>query len=260
VKTVISKDGTPIAYWASGSGPALVLVHGMGSERTRWAPVLPELERHFTVYALNRRGRGGSGDGGPYSLEQEFDDVAALVDSIGAPVFLLGHSYGAIVSLEAAARAKSVAALVLYEPPLSTETDPFVEPSVLGRLEGLLARGDREALMVTFLREVVPMPAEEVALLQAAPNWPSRLATAHTIPREQRATNAYRLKAADFANFRVPTLLLLGGESSAFFRLAIDVVKAALPGAKVLELPGQKHVAMNTAPAMFVQVLVDFFR
>lgn len=68
MEKVHSRDGTPIAYRRSGTGPPLLLVHGTMADHTRWTPVLPPLERHFTVYALDRRGRGGSGDAEPYAL------------------------------------------------------------------------------------------------------------------------------------------------------------------------------------------------
>jgi len=101
---VRSKDGTLIAYERSGKGPALVLVHGTTADHTRWAPVLPMLEQKFTVYAIDRRGRGQSGDSVVYSLEREYEDIATVVASIREPVNLLGHSYGALVCLEVALR------------------------------------------------------------------------------------------------------------------------------------------------------------
>src|SRR3970040_231447 len=107
-----SKDGTPIACEKTGSGPPLVLVHGTTANHTRWAPVLPALSKRFSVYACDRRGRGASGDASPYALEREFEDVAAVVDGIGGPVDLLGHSYGAICSLEAAALSREPRRLV----------------------------------------------------------------------------------------------------------------------------------------------------
>ena len=61
---VVSSDGTPIAVWRSGDGPPLVLVHGAAADHTRWRPVLPALEERFTVLAMDRRGRGASGDAG----------------------------------------------------------------------------------------------------------------------------------------------------------------------------------------------------
>ena len=116
----ISDDGTLIGYWRTGEGPPLILVHGTSADHTRWDPVLPTLAEHFTVYAIDRRGRGESGDAADYSLESEVEDVVAVVDSIGAPVSLLGHSYGAVCSLEASQRSERVRKLVLYEPPLPT--------------------------------------------------------------------------------------------------------------------------------------------
>jgi pimeloyl-ACP methyl ester carboxylesterase len=94
--SIASRDDTKIAYARSGDGPPLVLVHGTAADHSRWTSVLAALEQRFTVYAMDRRGRGASGDSADYAIAHEFDDVAALVDSIGEPVVLLGHSYGAI--------------------------------------------------------------------------------------------------------------------------------------------------------------------
>ena len=102
IKTsVASRDGTQIAYWTSGSGPPLVLVHGAPADHTRWRPLLPYLEPYVTVHALDRRGRGASGDALEYRLEREYEDVAAVVDAVaasGQPVDVYGHSHGGIVA------------------------------------------------------------------------------------------------------------------------------------------------------------------
>ena len=73
---VVSEDGTPIAVWRSGEGPPLVLIHGAAADHNRWAPVLPALEERFTVFAVDRRGRGRSGDAPDYALEREYEDAA----------------------------------------------------------------------------------------------------------------------------------------------------------------------------------------
>jgi pimeloyl-ACP methyl ester carboxylesterase len=117
--TVVSRDGTEIAAWRSGSGPPLVLVHGGTTDHTNWDGVVSELGRHFTVYAMDRRGRGGSGDAPTYAVEREFEDVATIVDRLGGPVHLMGHSYGALCALEATRLTSNIAKLVLYEPPPS---------------------------------------------------------------------------------------------------------------------------------------------
>jgi alpha-beta hydrolase superfamily lysophospholipase len=93
---VVSRDGTEIVWWTSGQGPPLV-VHGTPADPTRGRPLLPYLEPHATVHALDRRGRGASGD---YDLAREYEYVAAVVDAAvaasGAPVDLYGHSHGGI--------------------------------------------------------------------------------------------------------------------------------------------------------------------
>jgi pimeloyl-ACP methyl ester carboxylesterase len=156
METFTSKDGTPIAYRRSGEGPPLVLVHG------RWRPVLPAFEERFTVYAIDRRGRGGSGDADGYAIEREFEDVAAVVDSIGEPVNLLGHSCGALCSLEVALRTRNVRKLVLYGPPIDLTGGGIYPSEIVDRMEAMLDAGDRDGVIVTKMREVAGVSPEVV--------------------------------------------------------------------------------------------------
>src|SRR5215475_14249856 len=73
--TVQSKDGTPIAAFCRGSGPALLLVHGGTGDHTRWYSVVSTLSERFHVCAMDRRGNGQSGDAQGYAIEREFADV-----------------------------------------------------------------------------------------------------------------------------------------------------------------------------------------
>src|SRR5688572_3904375 len=146
---VNSKDGTPIAYARSGKGPALVLVHGTTADHTRWAPILPALEQRYTVYAVDRRGRGASGDGKGYAIEREVEDLHAVLDAIGGPLVLVAHSYGAIVALEVARSSKHVARLVLYEPPVPAGL-PIYPPGLAEQLQATIDRGEPERALVTF--------------------------------------------------------------------------------------------------------------
>jgi pimeloyl-ACP methyl ester carboxylesterase len=255
---LLSKDGTPIAYHRSGAGMPLVLVHGTGGAYARWAPILPALEKQFTVYAVDRRGRGESGEARTYAIEREFEDVAAVVDSIVDEVNLLGHSFGGICALEAALLTPRLRKLVLYEPPLPVPCVTIYPEGVIDRLDALLDAGDRSAVLTTFMREVVRMPEYELDLFKSSPAFPARLAAAHTLPRELRAHEAYRFEPERFKNLRVPTLLLLGGDSPQFFRSAIEAVNAILPNSRIVELPGQQHIAMDTAPDIFIRELVTF--
>jgi pimeloyl-ACP methyl ester carboxylesterase len=79
MEIIHSKDGTPIAYWQSGEGTPLLLVHGSTADHHLSTPVLPVLERHSSVYTMDRRWRGHSGDADTYALEREWEDITAVV-------------------------------------------------------------------------------------------------------------------------------------------------------------------------------------
>ncbi|MDW7733606.1 MAG: alpha/beta hydrolase [Methanolobus sp.] len=253
---VRSKDGTLIAYERSGAGPPLVLVHGTTADHTRWASVLPKLEERFTVYAVDRRGRGQSGDSLPYSLEREYEDIAAVMDSIREPVNLLGHSYGALISLEAALLATNLNKLILYEPAIRMDESLYL-PNTQAKIQKLLDQDDREGVLQVFFREVVGMPEQEIARLKKEPAWTARLASAHTLFREF-ADDDYVFDPMRFKGLKVPTLLLSGSESPDMLKTSTKAVHTALPNSRIAIMPGQQHIAMSTAPDLFVRLVVEF--
>ncbi len=255
LRTVASRDGTPIAVWSGGAGPPLLLVHGTSADHRRWAPVLPALERHFTVFAMDRRGRGRSGDAETYAIEREFEDVAAVVAAAGEPVHVVGHSYGGVCALEASLLTDAVARLVLYEPPLG-----FVRPSphVVEQLDALLAAGERDELVAAFLQNVAGVPDEQIQVMRSLPAWEARLATAGTIPREERTNREYLFDPERFRLLTVETLFLQGSESPEPFKAAGRAVADALPNCRVVVLQGQTHVAMDTATDLFLSEVLGF--
>jgi pimeloyl-ACP methyl ester carboxylesterase len=104
LKRVESPDGTVIGCHVAGDGPSMVLVHGTSADHTRWASVIAQLASRWTTYAVDRRGRGASSDAEPYAIESELGDIAAVIDAVGGEVDVIGHSYGAVCSLEGALR------------------------------------------------------------------------------------------------------------------------------------------------------------
>ena len=258
METAESSDGTPIAFERSGNGAPLVLVHGGVADHTRWRPVTAALGDRLTVFAMDRRGRGGSGDAERYDLALEADDVAAVVRAAGPGAALLGHSFGAICALEAAPLVDGLAGLILYEPPFSPEGTALVTPEAGARLGALLRSGDREAFLVGFYREIIHLPEAEIALLRADPSWPARVAAAHTVVREGDAIAAYAYDPARLRGLTVPTLLLTGALTPAAFSAATYRLGADLPNARLEMMAGQGHVAMDTASATFVRLVTDF--
>ena len=255
--TIRSRDGTEIGCWRCGQGAPLILVHGTSADHSRWRTVLEPLAARFTVYAMDRRGRGASGDVAPYSIEKEFDDVAAVVDSMPEPAHLLGHSYGAVCSLEAAKRTTHLRSLVLYEPPIPIGIE-MVSPATQAKLDALDAAGNREGVVETFMREVVHVPEAGLAMLKSLPAWQARLAAAHTIPREEKMEHIYRLDFASIRGIEIPVLLLQGGDSPRFLVEPIQRLERELPNARVVVMPGQQHAAMDTGTELFVRAVLDF--
>jgi pimeloyl-ACP methyl ester carboxylesterase len=260
IETVISTDGTPIAYKRGGRGPPLVLVHGTTADHTRWDSLRPFLEEHFTVYAIDRRGRGESGDTTEYALEREAEDIAAVVDSIDKAVVLLGHSYGALCSLEAALRTDNLRKLTLYEPPLPVSDHVTDTEGVLNEMTALMDDGENEQALVLFFSNIVGSSPTELDAYRSAPDWLARVNAVHTVVREERAEKGYEFDAARFAGLTIPILLLSGDESASFLRDATNVLNEALPNSRITVFAGHGHAAMNTAPNLFIDEVLAFIQ
>ena len=261
----VSADDTPIAYWASGEGPALVVVHGAPADHTRWRPLLPYLEPHFTVYAIDRRGRGASGDAAEYALEREFEDVAAVVDAVaartGSAVRVYGHSHGGLVAFGGATLTSNIDRLVLYEGWPVTNPDAFILPPGLEeRLDALLESGDPDAVVEALFREVENLSDDDMAAFKAAPSWPGRVAAAPTLTRELRGMRTGRLDPGVARTITVPVLLVTGEHSSDPTKPDVQAVAAALPSARVLVLEGQEHVADVLDPEGFAARVAPFLQ
>lgn len=254
---VTSKDGTPIAVFRSGVGPPLILSTGSLSDHRRWAPVLPYLENHLTVYTYDRRGRGESGDNDPYSIEREFEDIAAIADHINEPVSLLGHSYGGIVALGAALQISNLDKLILYEPPIHARTD-ISHSGIADRIQALIDVDDREGAVMKFYVEVQKRAPEELERFRKSPLWDMFLSAAHTLPREMRNVEGYQFNGQYFHNFETPTLLLLGSKSSTSFQKAINTLHNALPNSRIDIMPDQGHAAMDTGTELFASEILKF--
>jgi pimeloyl-ACP methyl ester carboxylesterase len=266
----MSPDGTEIAWFRTGMAGArpLLLIHGATADHTTFRVVGPRFAAAHDVFAMDRRGRGASGDGPSgtaYAIEHEFEDVATVVETIAhatkSPVDVLGHSFGGRVALGAAPLTSRMRRLVTYESAPAPPGMSFDRPGLVEGLRRLEAAGDRVELMRAFMTEVVGMTAEEFAAFQANPVWPIRLAAAHTLVRELTAEAGDGDDAAIrrlASGVRVPVLQLLGGESREVFAAGTAALDRALPDGRIVVLPGQKHAAHHGDPDRFVAEVERF--
>lgn len=260
MEKVTSPDGTPIAFYRSGTGPPLILVHGSGAAiATAWT-AFPALEEHFSVVAVVRRGRGESGDHPAYAIQREFEDIAAVADSIGEPANLLGHSFGGLCALEAALVTRNIRRLILYEPAIPFPGQSIYAEGVIDRMQARLDAGDWEGVLTILYLEVARMSPDEFDQFRSSPAWPARVASAHTVTREARAEEGYIFDALRFKDLHTPTLLLTGADSPPFLNQATQALAPALPVCRTAVMPGQEHIAMYTAPELFVHEVVDFLK
>ena len=255
MQRITTPDGTIVSYDKYGSGPPLVLVHGGFSDhKTNWEFVKPLFETLFTVHAIARRGRGETDATEGHKLEDEGRDVVAVIQSIGAPVFLLGHSYGAHTALAAAAKTPNhVRKLVLYE----AAWPRVVGKEALAQLEELARAGDWDGFAVTFFRDRLSVPVEELNELRASELWPPIIADAVASLGDLRALSRYDFNAERFRDLRVPVMLQIGTESPRDLYVT-DALAAVLPDVRVEELHGQAHEGMTTAPQMYAEAVSRF--
>ncbi|WP_207588922.1 alpha/beta fold hydrolase [Halomontanus rarus] len=262
METTASADGTEIAFERTGSGPPLVLVHGGACDHRFWelSGVRSAFAEHCTVYAMDCRGLGESGDSAGYELEREFEDVAAVVDAVDDPVTLCGHSSGALLSLEAALRTDNLRGLVLYEPPISVGDHELVSDEVLDEMKRLLDDGENEQVLVLFLEQIAQSTPDEIDAQRSTPDWQDLVDAAHVWPRSVQAIAEYEFDASRFADVTTPTVLLSGSESPPFLKDATEPIHDALPNSRLITFDGHGHEAMLTAPDRFVDEVLAFIR
>jgi pimeloyl-ACP methyl ester carboxylesterase len=255
-ETVTSTDGTTITVDRYGSGPAVVIVGGGPTNRYSNMGLAGLLGDQLSVFNYDRRGRGDSGDTPPYSVDREFDDLAAVLGLAGGNATLYGTSGGAIWALEAAARGLGITRLVLWEPPyiLDDETSRTRPTGYVEQLTKLVDEGRPGDAVELFFTQAVGMPAEFVAPMRDAPFWPDMEATATGLTYDAALIGEFTLPPHRFRAISIPTLVIDGGTTPWMTHTA-DALAKAVPTAQRHTLTGQPH---NVADDAMAPVVIDF--
>lgn len=266
MSTVTSKDGTTIAYDKVGEGPPVILVDGALGYRAfnpLTGPLQKLLASSFTAIAYDRRGRGESGDTPPYDVEREIEDLAALIDAAGEPVFLYGISSGSALALDAVAHGLSIKKLAVYEPPfIVDDSRPPLPDDYVEHLDQLVAAERRGDAVEYFMTTAIGMPADFAGQMRESdPSWGNMEQTAHTLSydgRFVRETMAGKPLPPDrWRGGTVPTLVMDGSDSDQHMHTAAQSLVDILPQADRRTLPDQTH---QVDPAALAPVLEEFFK
>jgi pimeloyl-ACP methyl ester carboxylesterase len=260
MRFVRSADGTSIGYESHGSGPPVVLVAGALCDRSANRPLAEELARRDrTGVTYDRRGRGASEDGGSPGVDREVEDLAAVVDDLGRPPAIYGHSSGAGLALRAVAAGVSATHLVLHEAPFNVD-DPDAErvtQEYRRQLDRLLDDQRDEDAVELFLR-TVGAPDDLVDEMRREPWWPGMVGLAPSLVHDSEAMgdrHGATVPSHLLAQVHAPTLVLHGDASPPWMLDVARQLVDGLPDASLEILAGQEHVV----PADVLAPVLDRF-
>ncbi len=265
--------GNRIAYRQAGSGPALVLIHGITSSSATWERVMPSLARHFTVIAPDLVGHGESDKPrGDYSLGAHASNVRDLLVVLGHErASVVGHSLGGGIAMQFA-----------YQFPERCERLALVDSGGLGREVNVLLRAATlpgAELVLPLLAATRVLDAgrlagavlgrlglrartdiEEIAHGHATlSDAQARAAFVHTLravvePSGQRVGASNRL----YLSAHIPFLLVWGERDSIIPLSHGEAAHAQIASSRLEVFRDSGHFPQLDEPALFVDVLVDF--
>ena len=235
----VEAAGVALVYEERGAGPAVVLVHGTGADRTVWRETLAELGDELRAIVYDRRGYGASGAPEPYggtTVEEQADDAARLIEALGAaPALVCGHELGALVCLDLLRRHPACAsAAVLLEPPLLALSPRGAE--VMSELRAAVERGARESgpagAIECYLEEV----GGELAFERLGRERVDRAAdTPRAFAADLAAAPRWSFTRRELAALEQPVTLVAGRRSGPWAEPARELAQL-LPAARLVEL------------------------
>jgi pimeloyl-ACP methyl ester carboxylesterase len=260
METVISKDGTHIAYDVYGDGKPVIMIGGtMNSRVFGAAPGAQQLGKAFAVYDYDRRGRGDSGDNQPYHPSKEIDDIAALIEAAGGRAGLCGFSAGAALAMEAAIELgpERVSKLAMYEGPYTSDPVVLKEWGDFGEtLHRAAESGNTDQLVMAFVG-IVHAEHQVDALRKDTATWQKLSKLAPTLVYDHKVIGpSKQIPDERLAEVEIPTLVICGGDSGSNVIADTEHIARVIPHGTSQVLPKQSH---SVEPTAIAPVLQKFF-
>ena len=269
-------DGARMRYLQAGSGPALILLHGLMGYSFSWRFNIPTLSRHFTVYAPDALGAGYSDR--PAQLDCRLCAVAERVvkffETIGVSTFdLLGTSHGGATAMMAASLCKQRPEFRLRKLVLVAPVNPWSEHG--RRLAPFIGTPLGSALFLYTMNHMRWTYKYWLARLYADPQriregtLEGYAAPVLSIPGSfEYGVNIVRSWTEDLRQLEqtipqladIPTLLIWGSADVAVYAYSAERLRRHFKHCEVVVYPGVGHLPYEETPEQFNATLLEFLR
>ena len=268
----ITLHGRPVTYAQAGSGPVLLLIHGMGGTFENWQAVIEPLARQHTVIAPDLPGHGASAPGaGDYSIGALAAGLRDLLIALGHErATLVGHSLGGGIAMQFAYQFPEMTErLVLVSSGgLGPEVSPLLRAAALPGADLFIAAtagtgGRAVSAVARALASIGLRPNADVA--EVARGYASladrdRRAAFLATLRSVIGTGGQRVHAGDrlYLAEGMPVLIIWGERDPIIPVHHGESAHDAIPGSRLEVFEGVGHLPQIEAPAAFVAVLERF--
>lgn len=256
---IVLAGNIEIGYDDVGSGTPVVFLHGFPHHRGLWAPQVNALVDRARCIAPDLRGFGESGTGGPWTMDQYADDVAALLDALRLErVVMAGLSMGGYVAMAFWRRHRQrVRGLVLADTRAGADSEEGAqkrrEMMALARAQGREAVADAmmPGMVGKTTRERHPEVAEAVRQILVSASVPGIVGALEAMIVRPDST-------ATLATIDVPTLIVVGDEDVLTPRKESEAMHRAIRASRLEVIAGAGHVSNFERPATFNHLLSEF--
>ena len=272
---------TGTIHWKDygGSGPSIVMVHGLGGSLANWDAIGPRLARRARVVALDLPGFGLSPPAKDWSLETHRDAVADLIRAIGGRAIVIGNSLGGLLSeMVASAYPELVEALILISPATPPRLPdpaihwPMARRLLIGATPGIGPMVNRQMVSSMTTRELVNdllhrithkpgrVPLDMVESFIAVADARSRLPWAvDAVPKTGQSIRRHLMRKRRFIemirSIKAPTLVVLGVADPVVSPTSVTWLCSLRLDWELVRMEDTGHTPQIDAPMRFVSVV-----